>query len=474
MFSSIRVRLTLWYMLVFGVLLSAFSLAVYLVLSRNLYSRLDTSLANSVRTVASSFRSEMNESGGNAAEGAAEALNTLELSGADVAIYAGDRLLASNEAARKTFIPFNPDSISPQASGQPFLQTVPGFGEEGGRRIVLPLGPPEPSHRSGLQSEDEHYYVVITEPLHDLEEQLEAIRRIFYFGLPATLLAAGFGGLLLARKSLAPVVAMSNQAAQIGARNLHERLRVRNAADELGRLASVFNELLSRLDHSFEAMKAFVADASHELRTPISIIRGEAEVALLQARDSAEYKAALVTIQDEAKQLSRLVDDLLALARADAGERPLKVDEFYLNDLVEECCRTAQVLAAQKSLSLEMRPAADLPFRGDEDLLRRMIFNLLDNAIKYTPSGGAVTVNLGERNGIVELTVSDTGIGIPAEAAPQIFERFFRVAKARSRADGGTGLGLAIARWAAEAHNGSITVASRPGEGSTFTVSLRS
>src|SRR4029079_17488830 len=165
-------------------------------------------------------------------------------------------------------------------------------------------------------------------------------------------------------------------------------------------------------------------------------------------RSKAEYKEALAIIQDEARRLSRLVDDMLALARADAGQRPPQIEEFYLNDLTEECCRAAQVLATQKGVSLALLPSPDTLFRGDEVLLRRMILNLLDNAIKYTPSGGSVSVKLIEEKAQVKIVVSDTGIGIPAERAAQVFERFFRINKARSRADGGSGLGLSIARWA--------------------------
>jgi signal transduction histidine kinase len=160
-------------------------------------------------------------------------------------------------------------------------------------------------------------------------------------------------------------------------------------------------------------MREFIADASHELRTPLSIIRGEAEVALSQDRNSAEYTDALAIIQDEAKRLSRFVDDMMALARADAGQRQLQIDEFYLNDLVEECCKASTVLAV-KGVSLTLQPAADIAFRGDEDLLRRMLLNLLDNAIKYTPSGGSVTVALACEPASVKIIVSDTGIGIPA------------------------------------------------------------
>jgi signal transduction histidine kinase len=219
-------------------------------------------------------------------------------------------------------------------------------------------------------------------------------------------------------------------------------------------------------------MREFMADASHELRTPLSVIRGEADVALSQDRDAAEYKETIEIIQDEARRLSRIVDDMMALGRADAGQYPLRVEEFYLNDVVEEACRAMKVIAAANGVSLTVDLAEDVAFSGDEDLIRRLITNLLDNAIKYTPSGGSVSVKLASEQTAVKIIVSDTGQGIPAEAAAHVFERFYRVDKARSRAEGGSGLGLAIARWIAEAHKGSIDLVSIPGKGSEFTVSM--
>ena len=265
---------------------------------------------------------------------------------------------------------------------------------------------------------------------------------------------------------------MSDQAKHITATNLQKRLKVRNPNDELGHLAGVFNEMLSRLEHSFENMRQFMADASHELRTPLSIIRGEADVSLSQDRNEGEYKESLAIIQDESRRLSRIVDDMLALARADAGQHPVRASDFYLNDLVEEACRSMQVLAGHKGVQLILAPAEDLPFHGDEDMLRRLILNLIDNAIKYTPAGGSVFVKTEAAQSDVKIIVSDTGVGIPAEAAPHVFERFYRVDTARSRAEGGSGLGLAIAKWVAEAHNGSIDLTANSGSGSTFTVSL--
>jgi signal transduction histidine kinase len=195
-------------------------------------------------------------------------------------------------------------------------------------------------------------------------------------------------------------------------------------------------------------------------------------VALSQEREGSEYKESLAIIQDESRRLSRIVDDMMALARADAGQHPIKHEEFYVNDLLEEACRAMKVLAASNGVSLTLEAAEEVTFIGDQDLLSRLVKNLLDNAIKYTPAGGAVSVRLVCEADVVRIIVSDTGIGIPAESTPYVFERFYRVDKARSRADGGSGLGLAIARWVAEAHKGSIDVVSAHGHGSEFTVLL--
>jgi heavy metal sensor kinase len=459
MFNSVRVRLTLWYVAVFGLVLAGFSVFVYLVLSQSLYARLDQSLSRAAEVVAGELRSEIVEHNGDASAGAVQTLTELHLPGTLVAMFDGQRLLASN---------FEDDRLSPDElltatppQTQIVFHTVKAYGPQGTRVAMI-----------SAEAGGKGYLVAVAEPLGNLMEQLRSIRRIFYIGFPVSLLVAGIGGFILARKSLAPVVAMSIQAERISARNLHERLQIGNKHDELGHLGRVFNDLLCRLDGSFESMREFIADASHELRTPLSIIRGESDVALSQERDSREYSDALTIIQDEAKRLSRIVDDMMALARADAGQRQLQLQEFYLNDLVEECCRAATVLTVREGISLTLAPTADIPFRGDEELLRRMLLNLLDNAIKYTPSGGSVSVELVREPANVKIVVSDNGIGIPADDAPHVFERFYRVEKARSRADGGSGLGLAIAKWVVEAHGGTIDLKSDPGQGSKFTVSL--
>jgi two-component system OmpR family sensor kinase len=221
------------------------------------------------------------------------------------------------------------------------------------------------------------------------------VRRVIFLALPLLLGLAGIGGYLLATHSLAPLNWMAEQAREITGSNLNRRLEIGRAAEELLVLAASFNELLARLDQSFEAMRRFVADASHELRTPIAVIRGEADVALSHDRGAAEYRESLAIVLDESRRLSRLVDDLLNLARADAGRVRLELQEFYFNDLLAECCRSMQTLAGASDITLECRAPGDVPqFRGDEALLRRLVINLLDNAIRYTPPGGKVSALL--------------------------------------------------------------------------------
>jgi heavy metal sensor kinase len=298
------------------------------------------------------------------------------------------------------------------------------------------------------------------------------MRRFLWLAMPLLVALAALGGYWLASRGLAPVGWMAEQARQISGSNLHKRLEIGHAAEEIEILSASFNELLERLDQSFESMRRFVADASHELRTPLAIIRGEADVALSHDRSPAEYQVSLAIVLDEARRLSRLVDDLLNLARADAGHVKLRIEEFYFNDLMAECCRSVQPLAAARSIGLECRAGEDVPFRGDHGLLRRLLVNLLDNAIRYTPHGGRVTASLSADGPQLRVAISDTGFGIAPDAAPHVFDRFFRADKGRSREDGGFGLGLAIVKWIAESHQGAVDLASEPGAGTTFTVTL--
>ncbi|HUI54897.1 MAG TPA: heavy metal sensor histidine kinase [Bryobacteraceae bacterium] len=460
MIRSLRFRITVWYLALFSLLFVLSGVFLHGVLARALMNRLDESLSEEASTTAALFQDEFEEMKGDVPLASSEAVSGMRLRGSSVAVLAGGKLLAASAP-----IP------------QPELEAIAARAQAGGQQdqvVAVPQAGPNGA-RAALQHTTvggRPYLVLAVQPLDEIAAALAALRRVLFLALPLVIGLAGLGGYWLASRSLAPLGWMAEQARRITHSNLDTRLEIGKAADELAMLSESFNELLSRLDQSFDSIKRFVADASHELRTPISIIRGEADVALSHDRGAGEYRETLATILDESRRLSRLVDDLLNLARADAGRVKLQVQEFYLNDLLAECCRSAQTLAHARDICLECLANGDVPFRGDEELLRRMVMNLLDNAIRYTPDGGKVAAALEADSTGLRIRVSDTGVGIAAESAAHVFERFFRADKARSRQDGGFGLGLAIVKWVAEAHRGAVELVSTPGAGSTFTVTL--
>ncbi len=431
---SFRAQLTALYLAFFSLLFVLFSIFLYGELSRSLTARLDNTLASEADTAAVLFPDELQEMHGDAPAAAREVVMELKVHGDFVTIREGSHVLAAS----------------------------PNFA-------------PDPRDRSAartVQAAGRTYHIAVSAPLDSIHAELAVVRRAIFIALPLILALAGLGGYVLATRGLRPLGWMADQARRITGSNLDTRIQIDNAAEELSVLVTSFNELLARLDQSFDTMRRFVADASHELRTPIAVIRGEADVALSQERSPAEYRESLAVVLDEARRLSRLVDDLLNLARADAGHVTLQTQDFYLNELLAECCRSVQGLAITRGLALECLPGDDLQFTGDEQLLRRLVINLLDNAIRYTPSGGKVSATLQTGATSVQLRVSDTGIGIAPADAARVFERFYRAGEARSRQDGGFGLGLAIVRWVAESHRGAVECTSTSGHGSTFTVTL--
>jgi two-component system, OmpR family, sensor kinase len=459
MIRSYRLQITTWYLALFSLLFVVFSIFLYGTVARALRNRLDEALVAESRTAAALFQGELQELAGDEPAAAAETVAELQIRGYVIAVFSDRRLLSSNTPAPPDILL----GLARAAAAMPPEAALPvaRYGPAGGRATVY-----------RFESGGRPYSVIVLGSLEPVAADLAIIRRVLYIGLPLLILVAGFGGFWLATRSLRPLRVMAEQAHGITGRNLSKRLEIGPSSEELAALAQTFNELLARLDTSFETMRRFIADASHELRTPIAVIRGEADVALGRNRSPAEYRESLAVIQDEAKRLTRLVGDLLNLARADAGHCRIEVREVYLNDLVAECCRSVQALAAAGNVALECRGGGDAAYRGDEELLRRMVLNLLDNAIRYTPAGGKVVAAVEREDAAVRILVSDTGLGIPPEAAPHVFERFYRVDGARSRQEGGFGLGLAIVKWVAESHHGRVELSSVPVAGSTFTVLL--
>jgi heavy metal sensor kinase len=317
------------------------------------------------------------------------------------------------------------------------------------------------------------FIVQIGSTLDEEIETLDAFRKYLLMFAPVLLLAASAVGYWLSRKALAPVDALARTARTISGHNLGSRLEQLHTGDELQLLSDTLNEMLARIESAFLRVTEFTADASHELRTPIALIHTEAELALRRSRDECEYREALRHILLEADRTARLIEELLALARADSGSEALDIHPIDLLPTVRESAAKWNQVASLRNLQFEERSGTQpLTVMGDEHALRRVVDILLDNAFKYTPSPGKVTLSAEQKNGRAVVSVEDTGIGIASEDQTIIFERFYRVDKARSRALGGAGLGLAIAQWIVQLHKGSITVKSEPGNGSVFRVEL--
>jgi heavy metal sensor kinase len=264
---------------------------------------------------------------------------------------------------------------------------------------------------------------------------------------------------------------MAEHARLITAERLKDRLPVDNPDDELGRLATVFNDTLTRLESSFERMRRFTMDASHELRTPLTAIRTVGEVGLRGRRDELAYREIIGSMLEEVDRLSQLVDRLLMLSRADTNQASLSMDNVDLCDLVRDVAAQLSVLAEEKQQSISIELSAAPSWTGDQLVLRQALLNLVDNAIKYTPEGGRIKISLAETDSGPTIDVSDTGPGIPAELQTRIFDRFYRIDESRTSGNG-TGLGLSIAKWAVEANRGQLTLEQTNGVGSRFRIAL--
>jgi heavy metal sensor kinase len=478
MFESVRVRLTLWYTAVLAIALVGLALATYFIFRQHTVQRTDSDLAQLSDAFLTTLQAELKDQAGPDAPKAAAEEAIIEHRFRDhvfaVLDPTGSLLISSQDLPTKSgteTVPaglFNSDSFRILADPASRGDRVYGY-VSGGRDGYRGFG-------RSFTIKGQAYTLVVLRSLHPQDEMLEEITTTFKWVIPLAILLASVGGYFLARKSLAPVVAMSNQAGRIGAANLHERLPIKNEKDELGHLASSFNQLLERVAESFERQRRFMSDASHELRTPVAILRGESEVALSRSeRSPQEYRESLAVLHGEAQRLTHIVEDLFTLTRADAGQYPLAKQDFYLDELVADCAHSTRSLASARNITLTCATPEELLIHADEGLLRRMILNLLDNAIKYTQEGGSITVSCDRVGDQYTLSVSDTGPGIPAELQSRIFERFVRADKARTRSDSdrsGAGLGLAIARWIAEAHDGRLVLIGSDVKGSTFTAFL--
>ncbi|MFH0990309.1 MAG: ATP-binding protein [bacterium] len=318
--------------------------------------------------------------------------------------------------------------------------------------------------------QNDYVKIFVAYPLQDLNEILDQIFSLFGYLSPLALLISVIGGWFLAHNSLKPVDDITRTAQMITAQNLNQRLPARTVDDELGRLTATLNNMIGRLRESFAQIERFSADASHELRTPLTIMRGEIEVALRKKRIPPATRELLESIYDELVRLSSIVESLMTLVKSETGRLVFQFDNVQLDHLVDEITEDTRVLAEKKQIKVQVDRIGSAIVRGDAPRLRQLLLNLVENAVKYTPPMGTVTLSLTCTNGQAMISIKDTGIGISRKDLPKIFDRFYRVKGETSSKMEGSGLGLSIAQWIAEAHHGSIQVKSQLRKGSTFTL----
>lgn len=307
--------------------------------------------------------------------------------------------------------------------------------------------------------------------LRFVRKNLVHFRNNILVALIIVLILGALGGWTLARRSLSPIRYIASKTRSITSENLNERLKGRATGDEMDELIQTINEMIARLESSFKRMTEFTADASHELKTPICALKGEAEVLLSKARTIEEYQEGLAQFIERLDYMNRMVNDLILLSKMDASQAGLKKTTLQLDTLIVDLVSLFQILAEQKGLVLEIGHLEEVMIEGDKIRIQQLFTNLIDNAIKYTQKG-SIKINLEKDKDTVIVRIRDTGCGIPKEEQGNIFRRFYRLDKSRSREEGGVGLGLSIAQWIAHAHHGKIEVESEPNHGSTFIVSL--
>ena len=446
---SIRARLTAWYSGVVVLVLLTGTLVVDLRQERVMLQRLDDELGRLMLTLQGVMRTEFGE--GLSLEASADE--------ASIEVIAPDRTLMLTRPDGRLLERWGP-AIDPTWRPSLMADVLDTVAINGIEMRVQ-------SER--VQYRDHAYIAVVMAPLAELTAATADLRRTLGLGILVALGVAAVGGWLVGRQTLRPLEAMATQAMAITESTAGHRLHTPNAHDELGRLGTAFNGLLDRLMHTLQAQRQFMADASHELRTPLSVVRTTAQVTLARdARSSEDYREMMEIVLEQADRLTHLVDTMFLLSRAEANGLPLAPEPVYIDDIVSESARALQVLARQRDVTVTADGETEVRFTGDNRLLRQMVTNLLDNAVRHAARGGDVRATVQQTTSTITIRVVDDGSGVPADAHERIFQRFARLSQEYT----GAGLGLPIARWIAEAHGGSLVLESTGPGGSTFTVTI--
>jgi heavy metal sensor kinase len=459
---SLRVRLTLWYGTALASVLVVFGVILYGALAKALKEQADRSLEETAAVAERSLEEHrfgpflLYEDLSQDFPELATLDKFFQIFGPTGQITIQSPNIKSRE------IPLSRTAFEAALAGQTTFESTRFSGEPPIRLISVPV-----RHGGSLVN-----IVRVGTSLQPLEETLHRLLIILLITMPLALLASLGGGWFLAGRALRPVEAITQAAERIAGGDLTQRLSVSTAQDEIGRLAGTFNAMIGRLEASFQQVRQFTSDASHELRTPLTVLKGETELALRRPRSADDYRLVLESSLEEVDRMSRIVDELLFLSRADLGEIKMESRPVRLDQIFDDLKRQAEVLGHEQAVHIVAGLSEPVTIAGDDMRLRELLLNLLDNAIKYSPRGGRVEMSLMKQNGAARLSISDHGIGMSREEQAHIFDRFYRTDAARAHTKKGTGLGLAICKWIVDAHHGTIDVDSEPNKGSVFTVTL--
>ena len=462
-FTSIRSKLTAWYVLLLGVILVLFSILLFFFLSKRLYESVDNSLTVSASIVARSTQ-----------------INNSRIPFPSLDLFFDQFMGFGRNKSYKIYDGSgNIGSLSKNFDGSQFPLTQRAYS------AALKGGT---SYETFLLSDD-HPIRVISMPvlkgaklanlvqvgtsLKVVVDTLKNLQIILLTVVPAVLLLTALIGRFIARRALKPVAKITQTAKDIGSgANLSQRIPVSEVKDEIGQLALTFNSMMDRLESSFTQMRQFSSDASHELRTPLTVLKGQSELALGKQRKPEEYQEVISSNLEEVQYMSKVLEDLFLLSKSDENQIALDFESVDLKSLIEEVCKHAEIIASEKNIKIVIAYLEPVQVYGDPVRLRQMIWNVVVNGIKYTQHDGEVKISVQDKGDGVLIIIQDNGIGISEEDLPLVFNRFYRVDKARSRQEGGTGLGLSICKFIVGAHKGSINLKSKLGEGTKFKITL--